>query len=128
MWFTVGISILHSDKQSFWPLLITIGNYPPDLRHVSMFSNGLWNDPCKPKLNLFLKPAVECLIGIDKTGGVEWTHPLTKEKHRSLVFAPIIVADAPARVDLLNMLNHLGLFACNICEQKRKKDPARSKI
>jgi len=53
--------------------------------------------------------------------GICWTHPETGEKIISKIVAPLIIADAPARAQLQNIVNFNGRYGCNICEIKMKK-------
>ncbi|KAK3932923.1 CCA-adding enzyme [Frankliniella fusca] len=49
---------------------------------------------------------------------------LTHETHRSPVRAPVIVLNAPARAEVVNMQEHQAKYACNTREQKTSKLPA----
>ena len=68
-------------------------------------------------MKTFLKPFVKSLRDLWKTG-VEWIHPVTKEKIVSKVVAPVLAADAPARANVFEHQEHQSKFACITCEQK----------
>lgn len=86
-----------------------------------MIMIGLWYDEkCKPSMNTFLQPFCSKLQKCFDDG-ICWTHSETGEKIISKVVAPLIIADAPARAQLQNILNFNGRYGCNICEIKMKK-------
>ncbi|KAK3925205.1 Halomucin [Frankliniella fusca] len=121
---TDGVSPHASSKAKFWPLMFTIMEIPPRLRSSFTLVWGIWFDKkLKPNMNLFLKPFVSSLVKINSEGGVSWKNPTTSLTHTSLVRAPLIVADAPARAGVLNMQEHQSKYACNACEQKTSKLP-----
>jgi len=67
---------------------------------------GIWYADIKPEMNTYLRPLCLKLHTCFKQGGVTWTHPKTNISYKSLIRAPLIVADAPARAMVLNMQNH----------------------
>lgn len=123
MFSTDGVARCKSTNSGFWPLIVTIGNVPPESRKIFTFVIAMWCNTHKPKMNIFLKPFVESLKNINSQNGIQWTHPITKEKISSNVVSPLAIVDAPVRADLQGLVNHNGLFGCNICEQKREKNP-----
>lgn len=52
---------------------------------------------------------------------VEWIDPSSSAKNKNKVYAPLFLADAPARAQLQNVLNFNGTYGCNICEIKTKR-------
>ena len=53
-------------------------------------------------MNVFLKPFVNNMQKIVEKGGVSWVHPNTQEHMLSMVAAPFISANAPAKAMVLN--------------------------
>ena len=122
---TDGIQPHVSSSAKFWPIMFTIMEIPPHLRPSFTIVWGIWFDKeLKPDMNLYWKPFVSSLIEIHEAGGISWKHPKTAIVHKSHVLAPLVVADAPARANVLNMQEHQGRYACNTCEQKTNKLPA----
>lgn len=118
--YTDGISLSKSTKTHCWPLMITIAELPPDVRNNYIITAGLWFDKdIKPEMNLFLQPFC---IKIKKclTDGIQWIEPFSKDNVTSIIRAPLFIADAPARAQILNMLHFNGQFGCNICEISTK--------
>jgi len=50
--------------------------------------------------------------------GINWLHPQTKIIHSTKIIVPLIIADAPARAQILNIFNFNGQYGCNICKIK----------
>ena len=71
-------------------------------------------------MKTFLKPFAERMETLDQgyESGVEWTHPITKEKHKSSVRLPVTVLDAPARAMTQNLMNFNSRYGCNLCETR----------
>lgn len=69
---------------------------------------------------VFLKPFSESLQYLDQNG-VEWTHPITREKHKSCVRLPLTVLDAPARAMVQNSMLFNSRYGCNLCEIKTQQ-------
>lgn len=116
-WGTDGVQVTKSSKISLNPLQFTFMDLPHTLRSKYMLIHTVWCDTVKPKMNVFLQPFVKSLERIFQNGGVTWIHPRTKVEHKSQIVAPLVVADAPVRADILNMLHHTGITSCNMCEQ-----------
>lgn len=121
MLYTDGLSLAKSAKSHCWPLMFTIAELPPNIRHFYIVTFGLWcNRKTKPPMNLFLQPFCnklrECF-----TDGIEWTDPLSGLKTTSKITAPLFIADAPARAQIQNILSFNGKYGCNLCEIKSKQ-------
>ena len=116
---TDGVSYSKSSKTAFWPVIFMIAEIPQHLRENFLIVCGAWYDKKKPNMNTFLRPFClklkECF-----EKGITWTNPKTKEQFVSRVTAPLIIADAPARAQVQNILNFNGRYGCNICEIKNK--------
>ncbi|XP_044577818.1 uncharacterized protein LOC123260650 isoform X1 [Cotesia glomerata] len=118
---TDGLSLVKSSTSHCWPLMFFIAELPEYLRELYLTTVGLWYDKdCKPVMNTFLEPFItkfkKCF-----NDGILWTHPKTGEKIISRIVVPLIIADAPARAQLQNILNFNGRYGCNICEIKSRK-------
>ncbi|XP_034237158.1 uncharacterized protein LOC117642758 [Thrips palmi] len=123
MIYTDGVTIRKSSKTKFWPLMVVICEVPPHIRHRFIIICGIWCDTRDAPMNTFLQPIVELVNEIDSEGGVLWKHPDSGEECRSVVRAPVICADAPARAKIQNLISHNGNFGCNTCEQTMEKIP-----
>lgn len=122
-WSTDGVSISGSSKQELWPVLATICEVSPRLRPSFMIVCGVFVSDVKPDMNVFLKPFVESLQKIHNNGGVTWINPISKETMFSMVVAPMLIADAPAKAMVVRHKYHNSRYGCNVCEQKAKKVP-----
>lgn len=117
---TDGLCLKKSSTGNCWPLMFTIAEIPKNLRNNFVIIIGMWYDNHKPLMNLFLQPFCEKLkTCFDE--GVNWIHPINKTQHNSKVVVPLIVADAPARAQIQNILNFNGRYGCNLCEIKTQK-------
>ncbi|XP_074096310.1 uncharacterized protein LOC141525650 [Cotesia typhae] len=113
---TDGLSLVKSAKSHCWPIMFTVAELPEYIREKHIIITGLWyDDHCKPPMNLFLRPICcklkECFIK-----GIDWVHPKTGNSVNSKITAPLIIADAPARAQIQNILSFNGRYGCNICE------------
>lgn len=118
---TDGLSLVKSAKSHCWPLMFTIAELSEDVRDKFIIVIGLWyDDSCKPLMNLFLKPFFEklrqCFVA-----GIDWIHPRTGQAINSKIVTPLIIADAPARAQILNIMSFNGRYGCNICEIRTVK-------
>lgn len=114
------LSVIKSSKSHCWPLMVVITEIPPHLRESFLTIVGLSYDQNKmPPMNLFLKTFVDKLNECF-TEGMSWIHPSIVETIVSKIVVCLIVADAPARAKIQNVLNFNGRFGCNVCEVKTK--------
>ncbi|XP_057323628.1 uncharacterized protein LOC130666535 [Microplitis mediator] len=118
---TDGLSLVKSAKSHCWPVMFTIAELPEDIRDKFIIIIGLWyDDSCKPCMNLFLKPIFDQLKECFVTG-VDWVNPKTGMVMNSKIVAPLIIADAPARAQIQNIMSFNGRYGCNICEIRMVK-------
>jgi len=123
LWNTDGVDLSESSHVKMWPVQAVICEVPYYLRPKFTFVCLVWIEHCKPKMNMYLKPFVKSLIDLWENG-VDWTHPITKEKIVSKVVAPVLSADAPATADVLNIQDVTAIYGCNLCEQEASPAPA----
>ncbi|CAD6225598.1 GSCOCG00011837001-RA-CDS [Cotesia congregata] len=118
---TDGLALVKSAKSHCWPVLFIIAELPQDIRDKYVIFSGLWYDNLiKPPMNVFLMPI--CLkLKKYFCKGIDWTNPKTKEIVITKIVAPLVIADAPARAQLQNILNFNGRYGCNICEIRMVK-------
>lgn len=118
---TDGLSLVKSAKSHCWPLMFTIAELPEHLRELFIVTVGLWyDDDCKPSMNTFLWPF--CLkFKKYFEDGIHWIDRTTGENITSRIVAPLIIADAPARAQIQNILNFNGHYGCNMCEIRTKQ-------
>ncbi|KAK3924421.1 E3 ubiquitin-protein ligase RNF186 [Frankliniella fusca] len=125
-----GVKVKKNSQSELWVLLGSFVEIPLHLRDSFIVVFGLWYDEVQPdNMNTFLKPFAEEMVSINQQP-VEWTHPLTSDRHESRVQVQLAVADAPARAKMQNILNFNGKHGCNLCEIKSVKcrhDPAYQK-
>ncbi|KAE8746821.1 hypothetical protein FOCC_FOCC006458 [Frankliniella occidentalis] len=113
---TDGVTIRKGSKNELWLLMATPAEVPIHLRESFTTVIGIWYDSKKPKnMNAYFKPFSNQMASIHGKG-VEWTHPQSKEVNRSQVKAPLLIADAPARAKVQNVMNYNAINGCNICE------------
>ncbi|XP_044590185.1 uncharacterized protein LOC123268851 [Cotesia glomerata] len=118
---TDGLSLVKSAKSHCWPLMFTIAELPENIRDKFIIVIGLWyDDKCKPSMNLFLKPIFDklkqCFVD-----GIDWINPRTGQVTNSKIVTPLIIADAPARAQIQNIMSSNGRYGCNICEIRTVK-------
>lgn len=118
---TDGLSLVKSAKSHCWPLMFMIAELPEHLRESFIVITSVWYDTnSKPLRNTFLQPFCQKLNECFHNA-ISWIHPLTKKVHTSKIVAPLIIADAPARAQIQNILSFNGKFGCNICEIKTRR-------
>lgn len=118
---TDGLSLVKSSKSHCWALLCTIVELPDYLRESFLIVIGLYYDnKHKPVMNTFLNPFCEKLKDCFESG-IQWVHPQTQETIVSRLVVPLVIADAPARTDVQNILYFNGKYGCNICEIKMQQ-------
>ncbi|KAK3917263.1 putative ATP-dependent helicase IRC20 [Frankliniella fusca] len=114
---TDGVRIRKNSKRELWLLMVTPVEVPIHLRQSFTTINGIWYNDEKPKnMNCFFKPFSEQMKNIHERKGIEWTHPQSKEVKKSQLKAPLVVADAPARAKVQNIMNYNSINGCNTCE------------
>ena len=115
-----GVRIRKGSTKELWLAMFTIVEVPLHLQKSFLTVVGVWYDEKKPNMKTFLKPFAERMETLDQgyESGVEWTHPITKEKHKSSVRLPVTVLDAPARAMTQNIMNFNSRYGCNLCETK----------
>lgn len=115
---TDGISLV---KSHCWPLMFMIAELPEHLRESYIIVIGLWYDTArKPLMNTFFQPFCKKLSKYFHKG-INWTNPMTNQVCTSKIVAPLIIADAPARAQIQNIVNFNGKYGCNICETKTRR-------
>ena len=120
IWNTDGLQLSGSSKQELWAILGTICEVPPRLRSSYMIVFGVFVGKDDPDMNVFLKPFANNLQKISENGGVTWVHPVSQENFSSMVVAPVLCADAPAKAMVLKQKRYNSRYGCNVCEQKAR--------
>lgn len=115
-----GIRVKKGSKNELWLAMVTIAELPIRLQRSFLTVVGVWYHSKKPDMRVFLKPFAESLQHFDQQG-IEWTHPTTREKHKSCVRLPLTVLDAPARAMVQNTKLFNSRYGCNMCEIKTQK-------
>lgn len=92
-----------------------------DIRDNYVIFAGVWYDNVnKPPMNVFLKPI--CLkIRKCFFEGIDWVNQKSGERVNTKIVASLVIADAPARAQLQNIINFNGRYGCNICEVRTVK-------
>lgn len=117
MWGTDGVEVTEASHMKLYPSQFTFCDIPHILRRCFTIFTSIYCGEKSPTMELLLQPLVDELKSIYDEGGVSWTHPRTNVQYKSQIVAPLIIADAPVRADILNMQHHGGINCCNICEQ-----------
>ncbi|KAK3919799.1 B-cell linker protein [Frankliniella fusca] len=123
VWNTDGVSLSKSSHCHLYPVLAIISELPPRVRSRFIIVAGVWCDKVAPPMNTLLRPFCDSLVAINNEGGVSWTNPQSGEQFKSVVSAPLCIADAPVRAQIQNIQSHNSKHACNTCEQKTKSIP-----
>lgn len=101
--------------------MFSIAELPGPLRENYLVPIGLWYDrKKKPLMNTFLHPFCVQLYKC-YYDGIKWINPKNDDVCSSKIVAPLIIADAPARAEIQNILNFNGKYGCNICQIKTRK-------
>ena len=112
---TDGVRLIESKKNECWPILLAIAELPEGLRNRCLIFGGLWFSKRKPIMNIYMEDFV---VQMEKLyhEGIRWIHPETKTEETTRVAVPLVVADCPARADLLMSSGHSGTYGCQRCE------------
>ncbi|KAK3919900.1 Isoprenyl transferase, partial [Frankliniella fusca] len=97
-----------------------IGTYYYSANPSDELFDRVWYDEVKPNMNTFMKKLCEELKKINENG-IEWRHPVTGQLHLTCVRLQLVVADAPARAKMQNIMAHNSKYPCCICEIKTIK-------
>lgn len=127
---TDGVRIRKGPKE-LWLSMFTIAEVPVHLQRSFLTVIGVWYDSKKPDMKTFLKPFAEEMELLDQVGyecGVEWSHPLTKESHKSVVRLLVTVLDSPARSMVQNVMLYNSRYGCNMCEIKTQRTPVEPEV
>lgn len=94
--------------------MFVIAELPPQIRYKKIITVGVWYDKIiKPPMNLFLRPFCQKIL---QNQIIKWKDPFTGEINNSNISAPLFIADAPARAQILNILSFNGEYGCNMCQ------------
>ena len=113
---TDGVNIVKSSAYSIWPVYLTINELPYSIRKQkhNMIVAGLWFSEHKPIMNMFLKPIVESLTFMERTGVSILVDGV---KFICKAFLICATADIPVKAMLLEMKQHNGEYSCSKCLQ-----------
>jgi Transposase family tnp2 len=112
-----GFPVFGSATAQVWPNFLTIIDIPIQYRKRFVILANLWFAYKKPNMHEFMNPFVKTITKLS-TEGIDWTHPVSKQKINSKIFMLISVVDAQARAPLQNLNACTGYYGCSFCEQK----------
>ncbi|KAG5869261.1 hypothetical protein JTB14_013884 [Gonioctena quinquepunctata] len=99
-----GLPIHKSTKESFWPILCEIAEYPNE----SPFPVAIFSGPCKPPLNLYFNEFMLELKSYSDDG-IVFQNSVTSIACRSFC------CDTPARAYIKNTKSHNAYVGCDKC-------------
>ncbi|XP_059468469.1 uncharacterized protein LOC132202649 [Neocloeon triangulifer] len=112
---TDGFPVAGSSKTQIWPNFLIISDINPNLRSKFIIMHSIWYAPVKPDMSVFLEEFVNIMEKFGKDG-IEWTHPITKEKIISRISVIASSVDAQARGPMQNLNMYNGAHGCSFCE------------
>lgn len=114
---TDGAALIHSSKQAFWPILVTLNELPPYLRFRYPLLAGLWvckKEPSSQEMNLFMKSFVDQCKDLS-SNGLLWEDDKTKEKVHFIIKLILCAVDSIARAIVQNRVQFNGYYGCSWC-------------
>jgi hypothetical protein len=103
-----GAQCFESSKFGFWPFMGVINEASYEIRRSCVILLGLWSGDMKPPMEAFVKPCVEELEKLMRSGimhdGIKYTFKVT-----------IFSTDTIARPLLRNTTQFNGNFGCDFC-------------
>jgi len=110
-----GSPVFKSGPNALWPIQVIINEIHPEQRFEvdNTLLAGLWFSKTKPSMEIFLKPFIDELQDLEKTG-VVW-----KMSDGSLCESPIFAfsccVDSVAKPQLQNHMQFSGGYGCGYC-------------
>lgn len=114
---TDSVQNVRQKSSSVWPILLTILNYPPELRARSMMIVGLIPGPCEPAV--FSSFFDSLLLDLKKLStGIQAYDGYKREQFLLRAHLTVITGDMPAIAKLMAMKGSNGLSPCRFCTIK----------
>lgn len=114
-WNCDGVPLFKSSEYSVWPIRCIISNLPYAVAIKNMLVAALWFGKGKPCMSTYLEQFVSNVTDLNKSGGVKWMHPVTKQLIHTSVFPVICSSDAAARCMLQGIQQYNGQYGCSWC-------------
>lgn len=114
---TDGVKIFHSSRTSLWPIQMTQGYLPPNIRFLreNVLIVGLYCGNEKPDMSVIMLPLAKEMSMLKRKGIFMW-------RENSLIqFSPTVMfcsSDLPARAELQNCKTSSGYYGCPCCKQE----------
>ncbi|OWA54956.1 hypothetical protein BV898_19343 [Hypsibius exemplaris] len=102
-----------------WPFLLVINELPKETRYLiqNMVTYAIWEGRKGETQDVPFDSVLEHLVeDLEKINNPGVTLRLNGKLERVKFFVSRIVADMPAKAEMLNMVHHNGFYGCGICE------------
>ena len=122
---TDGFGPFKRRKQTCWPIIVFLYNFPPEIRVklVSIFSLGMIPGPTAPKdYDSFLVPFVEEMLKLAR--GVPARDAYVDCTFMLRVYLLLVFGDMPALAKMLRIKSTNALLPCRACRIVALRDPA----
>ncbi|XP_062509535.1 uncharacterized protein LOC134185694 [Corticium candelabrum] len=115
-----GAPVFKSSQQLVWPLSCVVAELPPRLRYDvdNMILAAIWCGRTKPQMAIFLNAFVEEVKQLS-VEGIKLTSAIGEEATWE-VQALQVVADLPAKAQLVNHMQYNGYYGCTVYGVKGK--------
>ena len=114
---TDGVPVYKSSQGSLRPIYLALTGLPPSIRMrmKNLIIAGLWHGPTKPHIDIILKPVLENIAMLSKTGVMVSASGTNRLIHPKLLIA---VFDLPAKAAATNTKQFNGEYGCFYCTDK----------
>ena len=109
---TDGSPVFKSSKCSIWPIQLIINELPFSVRASKPLITGIWFGRDKPIMNIFLKPFVDYMNTLSRSGV---TCTIANERRRIKIFTLCCCVDSVARAPVQGFIQFNGYFGCGWC-------------
>lgn len=113
-----GALLIKSKKSSFWPVLASIAELPPELRssYKNLILGAVWGGDTKPQWNKFLQNfALEMSV---LKNGFYFNYKTQLILVKVKLFC--LIADMPAKASIVNIQQFNSYYGCSQCYAKGK--------
>lgn len=114
---TDGIKIFASSKSTLWPIQLTQGYLPPNIRYLkdNILLVGLYCGQEKPNMSIIMLPLAKELGSLKQKGIFMYRQNNIIEFSPTLMFC---ASDLPARAEIQNCKTFAGFYGCPCCKQE----------
>lgn len=106
-----GVTYVNDSSKSLWPIVGWLAELPPGIREEFPMLFACHAGNKKP--GAIFKPLIDELLKYDRTPLVI---DINGQKYRFYIRVLIIIADSPARAEILGCRQFNALYGCNLCK------------